>query len=175
MKAFLSGSGLGRNEPLSVAMLYLSSTPRTFTNLPCLTETPTIFIPENFKRNGFSLDEYKAGTNKYRAYDKNMASYLSLGIPFRLRSQIFNLATGFRVEMVKQNIYTKDFAGINEVLISKTYFDVLPAVEFKYSPTYTMNIKLSYSQTINKPELREISPFAYFDFYTQTSVRGDSS
>jgi len=135
----------------------------------------SIFIPENFKRNGFSLDEYKAGTNKYRAYDKNMASYLSLGIPFRLRSQIFNLATGFRVEMVKQNIYTKDFAGINEVLISKTYFDVLPAVEFKYSPTYTMNIKLSYSQTINKPELREISPFAYFDFYTQTSVRGDSS
>ncbi len=135
----------------------------------------SIFVPKNFNRNGFSLDEYKAGTNRYKAYDRNLASYLLLEVPFRLGNQIFNIATGFRAEKVNQNIYTKDFAGFNDVLIAKNYFDILPSVELKYSPTYMVNVKLSYSQTINKPELREISPFAYFDFYTQTSVRGDSS
>ncbi|CUU02008.1 TonB dependent receptor [Candidatus Kryptobacter tengchongensis] len=135
----------------------------------------SIFIPENFKRNGFSLDEYKAGTNKYKAYDKNVSTYLLLDLPFKMKNQVFNLSTGFRIEKVNQNIYTRDFADVRDVVIAKRYFEVLPSVELKYSPTYMMNIKLSYSQTINKPELREISPFAYFDFYTQTSVRGDSA
>lgn len=135
----------------------------------------SIFIPENFKRNGFSLDEYKAGTNKYKAYDKNVSTYLLLDLPFKMKNQVFNLSTGFRIEKVNQNIYTRDFADVRDVVIAKRYFEVLPSVELKYSPIYMMNIKLSYSQTINKPELREISPFAYFDFYTQTSVRGDSA
>jgi len=135
----------------------------------------SIFIPENFKRNGFSLDEYKAGTNKYKAYDKNVSTYLLLDLPFKMKNQVFNLSTGFRIEKVNQNIYTRDFADVRDVVIAKRYFEVLPSVELKCSPTYMMNIKLSYSQTINKPELREISPFAYFDFYTQTSVRGDSA
>ncbi len=135
----------------------------------------SIFIPDNFKRNGFSLDEYKAGTNKYRAYDKNMATYLKVNLPFKFSGQILTISGGARVEKINQNVYTRDFPDSKDLIISKKYLDILPAFELKYSPFYMVNLKASYSQTINKPELREISPFAYFDFYTQTSIRGDST
>ncbi len=135
----------------------------------------SIFIPDNFKRNGFSLDEYKNGTNKYRAMDKNIAYYLSFEFPLRFGSQLLSLSSGVRVERINQQIHTRDFANLNDVLIEKNYVDLLPSVLFKYTPWHFINLKLSYSQTINKPELREIAPFLYFDFYTQTSVRGDSS
>lgn len=36
-----------------------------------------------------------------------------------------------------------------------------------------INVKLSYSQTVNRPELREIAPFAYYDFYSQTTIVGN--
>jgi hypothetical protein len=135
----------------------------------------SIFIPDNFKRNGFSLDEYKAGTNKYKAYDRSTATYLKVDLPIRFGTQVLTIMGGARIEKVNQNIYTRDFSDSKDLVISKKYLDVLPALELKYSPLYMVNLKASYSQTINKPELREISPFAYFDFYTQTSIRGDST
>jgi hypothetical protein len=135
----------------------------------------SIFIPDNFRRNGFSLDEYKNGTNRYKATDRNIAYYLNFELPFRFKAQSIGFVSGVRVERVNQKIYTRDFADVRDVIIEKNYIDFLPSVLVKYSPSHFVNLKLSYSQTINKPELREIAPFLYFDFYTQTSVRGDSS
>lgn len=133
----------------------------------------SIFLPENFKRDGFSLDEYVSGTNRYKAYDRVLAYYLLAEIPFRIGNQRFNFASGLRVENSSQNIYTRDFTNTKDEIIIRKHYEIFPSVELKYSPTHMINVKLSYSQTVNRPELREIAPFAYYDFYSQTTIVGN--
>ncbi len=54
------------------------------------------------------------------------------------------------------NLTFEDF-GINEN-------DVLPSVNLVYSLSKNSNIRLAYSKTIARPNLREIAPYSSFDF-----------
>jgi len=38
-----------------------------------------------------------------------------------------------------------------------------------------MNIRLSYSQTVNRPEFRELAPFLFFDYATQNTIGGSAN
>jgi TonB-dependent receptor len=132
-----------------------------------------IFSPENFRRNGFSIDEYKNGTNNYSAEEVIKSAYLMSEVPITLFEQRFNLIGGFRVEDATQSISTFDVSGKIPVSNSLKKTDILPSLNLIYKIGESTNLRLSYSQTLNRPELREIAPFAYFDFTTQTSIRGN--
>ncbi|HEY4611354.1 MAG TPA: TonB-dependent receptor [Bacteroidota bacterium] len=134
-----------------------------------------IFAPENFRRNGFSIDEYQNGTNNYTAGQTVAASYAMVDFPFALWGSEFRLIAGARIEHSKQNVYSRDVSGSNNITVELTDTDVLPSVNVVYSLSQQANIRIAYSQTVNRPELRELAPFAYFDFNTQTSVRGNEN
>jgi outer membrane receptor protein involved in Fe transport len=53
--------------------------------------------------------------------------------------------------------------------------DFLPGVNITYKPNATSNIRLSGSQTVVRPEFRELSPFAFFDFELNAQVVGNNS
>ncbi|MFN3667635.1 MAG: TonB-dependent receptor domain-containing protein, partial [Sediminibacterium sp.] len=53
--------------------------------------------------------------------------------------------------------------------------DILPSVNLTYLMTENTNVRLAYSQTVNNPELRELAPFAYYDFTTQITVYGNEN
>lgn len=132
-----------------------------------------IFAPENFRRNGFSIGEYQNGSNNYAAKQDVFSTYGMIEIPFYLFGQDFNFIGGARFENSLQEINSFDLSGqipLNNVL-KKT--DILPSLNLIYRINQNTNLRLSYSQTVNRPELRELASFAYFDFATQTSVRGN--
>ncbi len=131
----------------------------------------SIFAPENFRRNGFSIDEYQNGTNNYTAGQTVRAGYAMLDhqiVPLDLR-----VIVGARVEHSSQTIRTRDLTNTKPIEVDKDYTDVLPSLNLVYSPWTDANFRAAYSQTINRPELRELAPFSYYDFSTQFSLTGN--
>ncbi|MGQ9799425.1 MAG: TonB-dependent receptor domain-containing protein [Ignavibacterium sp.] len=132
-----------------------------------------IFAPENFRHNGFSIEEYQNGSNNYFAKQNVFSIYGMIDIPFYLFNEEFNFIGGARLENSLQQINSFDLSGRIPLSNQLKKVDVLPSLNLIYRVSQITNIRLAYSQTVNRPELRELASFAYFDFATQTSVRGN--
>jgi TonB-dependent receptor len=50
---------------------------------------------------------------------------------------------------------------------------VFPAVNFVYSPRSEHNLRLSFSQTVNRPEFREVAPYEFTDVVGGRAVVGN--
>ena len=133
----------------------------------------SIFMAENFRRNGFSIDEYRNGGNNYTAFQSVGAAYAMVDVPFRISDLHFRLIAGARWEESRQEVHTMNLNATEEIHIERTKANILPSVNLVYKVTPITNLRLAYTETVNRPELREISNFMYFDFSTQTSVRGN--
>lgn len=83
----------------------------------------------------------------------------------------FRLIWGQRMEVFKQKLNTiKNLR--DTVKIDKTVTDFLPSINFVYAVTPKMNLRLSYSETVNRPEFRELADFLFFDYVTNFSYSG---
>jgi outer membrane receptor protein involved in Fe transport len=134
-----------------------------------------IFAPENFRPNGFSLDEYSNGTNNYSADAFTGAAYAVANIPLTPLDRDLRFIGGVRLERVAQLVHSFDLSGRKPIEIGVSRVDLLPSVNLVYGLDRWTNVRAAYAQTVNRPELRELAPFTYFDFSTQTSVRGNAS
>ena len=128
-----------------------------------------IFKPENFDVNKLFYDELTRETDTYNASENIYAMYSMLDIPVsKLR-----FILGARYEYSEQRVNTLGIIG-EPVSNYLKNVDVLPSVNVVYKLNEASNIRASYSQTISRPELREIAPFSYVDFVTSTQVFGNS-
>ncbi len=133
-----------------------------------------IFSPENYRRNGFSIQEYLNGTNNYSAGQTISAFYFMFEYRFNFLGSKLKLIGGARLENSKQTLKSRDFSDQKDIFVEHLNKDILPSLNLIYQLNENSNLRFSVSQTVNRPELRELAPFAYFDFYTQTSIRGNS-
>jgi len=90
------------------------------------------------------------------------------------------LVSGARVEQFSQHVETLDpFAGTLDQQTSDVLTAALdetnlfPSVNFVYSATIEQNIRIGYSQTVNRPEFREVSPFEFTDVVGGRAVVGN--
>jgi len=129
----------------------------------------TIFNQENFDVNKLFYDELTNETDKYTASDNNYASFLMFDIPVNK----FRMIIGARYEINEQKVSTTGIIG-NPISNSLFTRDLLPSVNIQYKLTESSNLRAAYTQTIAKPELREIAPYSYVDFVSYTSVVGNA-
>jgi len=142
---------------------------------PALYELPLdrIFSAENFRYNGFSIDEYQNGTNAYDAGESIAAAYAMIDIPMASVIDGLRIIAGARFEHARHSVQSYDVSGRVPVSIELVTPDLLPSINLVYGLSPSSNVRAAYSETVNRPELRELAPFAYFDFNTQTSIRGN--
>lgn len=133
----------------------------------------SVFQPANFRRSGFSIGEYNDGTSDYTSGDENVAWYGLFEIPFKLFDQNFSLVAGARLENYNLELKTKNLESTKDVIINRHENDILPSASLIYRISDNQNLRLSYSNTINRPQFREIAPFAYYDFQTQVVSFGN--
>lgn len=62
---------------------------------------------------------------------------------------------------------------VNKNGIQKSAFPLLPSINLIYSLKENMNLRLSYGQTITRPEFRELASFHYFDFIADAGLAGN--
>lgn len=156
----------------------------------------------NFENGKLTLNQVALPTDLYQAKSNLHAAYVMLenafgsrvkavwGFRFESFSQSLTAPTkiGFEViphdpepptiqtkledsTYVKQyfsGAYTSDSLGK-----VKTVFPLLPSVNLIFKLNENMNLRASYSQSMSRPEFRETSPFAYYDFLRDVNLTGN--
>jgi outer membrane receptor protein involved in Fe transport len=120
---------------------------------------------------GFKLTDGTKPSDLYNANSTTTAGFIS--IDNRYKEKI-KLNWGVRTELFTQHLDALK-ANKEKLEINTTKLDFLPSANFIYSPTKKQNIRLSASQTLNRPEYRELAPFAFYDFTTQFVLSGNDS
>jgi len=134
--------------------------PQRLSTLDLFLPSNELFASGNVRPDGFQLLEYTRGTDAYNASMNIYAGYamVDLGIGPRWR-----LVTGIRIESAEQVVTTFDnlSASVTPVRAVLQNTDPAPAVNVIYSVTARQNLRASYSQTISRPDFRELSPFDF--------------
>ena len=151
------------------AQLFANYLPKENAALKILTPDK-IFAPENFGTgydNKIAFDAIKNQNFRYLANTILNAGFLQLDneIGKKLRA-----VWGLRIENYDQLIgsvkkYDKRFLNTNQT-------DFLPGVNLTYKLNSKTNIRLSGSQTVIRPELRELAALSLYDFELNASVIG---
>ena len=154
----------------------LRFTPRNAAGVDLSAPVEQIFAPANIGK-AFELREETRGTDRYDAAQRVGAFYGMVDLPLSARTR---LVTGARVEQFSQQVETLDpFAGTldqqtSDVLTaSLEETNLFPSVNFVYAATTEQNIRIGYSQTVNRPEFREVSPFEFTDVVGGRAVVGN--
>jgi TonB-dependent receptor len=136
-----------------------------------LKEPSEIFAPENFgtDANSVQFGELTGLAYRYMANSILNAGYLQLDNQL---SPQWRVIWGVRVEDFDQvvgSVKTSDPRHVHSRVR-----DFLPGVNLTFKPNDKTNVRFGASQTIVRPEFRELSPFAFYDFELNAQVVGNS-
>ncbi len=76
-----------------------------------------------------------------------------------------------RVALITSGLCNLNNNGVGELRTK----DRLPSANFVYEMQADMNVRLGYSETVARPDLRELSPFAFTPYYGAMTMQGNAS
>jgi TonB-dependent receptor len=132
----------------------------------------SILVKENINStNGFKIDESTNLSDSYQGSNRLVAGYLGILFPI---ANIVDLYAGVRAE---SNLQKLD--GFNEighpVNVNNNYFNLFPSINLSTHITEDLLFRLAYGKTVNRPEFREIAPYAFYDFEEKATIYGNDS
>ena len=137
-----------------------------------------IFAPENVGSDGLvRFQETTARLTSYDATQRNLAGFLMLDTSI---GEHVRFVGGVRVESFSQGLdgyLAPDPLPFSPDEVSaerRTDVDWLPSVSGIFDITPSMKIRASYAMTLARPTLREIAPFAFYDFVRRRTVTGNA-
>ncbi|MFA9212776.1 MAG: TonB-dependent receptor domain-containing protein [Candidatus Methylacidiphilales bacterium] len=130
-----------------------------------------IFSSDNISNTGLVLAEVTSPTDAYTASSNLYAGFVRFDskITSRLKA-----VWGVRVESYNQKLNTFKTGSTEEFKLDSTVVDFLPSVNFIYTLNTKTNLRASYSQTVSRPEFRELASFTFYDFNDNLLVEGNS-
>ena len=131
-----------------------------------------IFNPENFGNgvdNKFAFNEIY--DNRYRYLANSILNAGFIQFDNQLLHDKLRIVWGVRVEDYDQLIGSVKQSDTRHVHIQKR--DYLPGLNLTYKLNTKTNFRLSGSQTVIRPEFRELSSFSFFDFDLGATVTGN--
>ncbi len=141
--------------------------------------SPEYYNPERNTINIASIS-LAGGAGNYDGGSSLLATYFSLENKIGKKTRVI---WGVRGENYLQtvNVYkTQFFENIAEpehVIIkfaSRSTFNFLPSLNFVYSPIQSINIRAAYSNTVIRPELKDLAAFQRFDLVSFALTTGNS-
>lgn len=131
----------------------------------------TIFNHSNFGPQGFELREMTNHTDRYTASASLHAGYVMLD---NILAEKWRLIWGVRYESYTQTLESKTMSG-TPIEVSTPFNDILPSLNLTYDLNEKQKIRFAASRTVNRPEFREIAPFAFTDFENIWAVKGNTA
>lgn len=140
-----------------------------------LSQPPEVLFSEqnlSGTRPVFELNEETRNTDAYTADQRIYAGYGMVDLPL---ADDWRFVGGVRVESSKQNVLTFDpfNAARPPIESSLDNTDILPGLNIIYRLNDRMNVRGGYSQTVNRPEFRELAPFEFTDVVGGRAVVGN--
>ncbi|WCL49258.1 TonB-dependent receptor [Leptospira sp. GIMC2001] len=76
-----------------------------------------------------------------------------------------------RIALINSNVCSNDNNGIGELRTR----DLLPSANFVWEFIKDQNLRFGYSETLTRPDFREMSPFAFTPYFGADRIRGNSN
>jgi TonB-dependent receptor len=132
-----------------------------------------VLAPDNVGPGGVDITETSLPTDHFKGTQEIIAGYGMLELPL-VRDRL-RIVGGARVEYslirVMTQVFSQELCG-DEAICQQNFrqksLDVLPGVNLVYNPMKDMNVRLAWSQSVSRPELRELAPA---DFPAQRGER----
>ena len=152
---------------------YVKYQSSAFDNTLASQSIDSIFDGRNFGTNGFMIRESSRKSDTYTSNSSITAGYLQYelsALENRLR-----VIVGPRIEYwnLKLNSFNVSDEGPVDVNINK--LDILPSINIIGGVTDKMNIRVAASQTVSRPEARELAPFQFYDYSVFLTVEGNQN
>lgn len=129
----------------------------------------TLFGRDLINANVYRLEEINGEPDSYNANSMTNSGYLMLDnkLTDKLR-----FVWGARVENFDVKVNPLDITN-TAGFVKQNYTDILPSANLTYSLTDKINLRGSYSRTLARPEFRELSVSAYYDYEILAFQQGD--
>ncbi len=131
-----------------------------------------LFGPDNITPDLFQIRENTRGTDQYTASMNVFAGYAMLDLSFAQRWRVIG---GVRVEDADIVVETIDplVPGAVPAISNLKNRDPLPGVNVIYALNPKANLRFAYSQTLSRPDFRELSPFDFVNILGGFSFAGN--
>jgi TonB-dependent receptor len=148
---------------------YRPANPETFDqNLPSL-PLEVAFASQNINpTTGLALVEGTNPSDSYTASNTYVAGYVGGSSP--ILNQL-SVSGGVRLEYNNQYLESKNLLGRPFIFDEKT-LRALPSANLTYEFSQRSMLRAGASISLNRPQFREIAPFAYYNFITLFEERG---
>jgi TonB-dependent receptor len=131
-----------------------------------------VFTPENINNTtGFKLEEGTNPSDRYVAENTLLAAYAGATINLATTTTI---SAGVRAEHNTQQLRSATFGG-RRVVVDNPGLSILPSLNASRSLTERAQLRVGYAATVNRPEFRELAPFAFYDFSFNNVLSGNDS
>lgn len=127
------------------------------------------FRHENINNNGLMLNDQTQNTDKYFAISALNSGYVMFDNKI---GENLRLIWGLRAEFFEQYLHSRDLS-LKSIDINTEKWDYLPSLNLTYSIDKKNQIRVSASQTVARPEFREIAPFQFFDYEQIWGISGE--
>ncbi|TAE35549.1 MAG: TonB-dependent receptor [Runella slithyformis] len=129
-----------------------------------------LFQPQNINNtDGIRIDEQTNNSDSYNASNDLLAFYGSANVPL---SKKINMIAGVRYEANTQKLNSATING-DPVNVSFPVNKLLPSLNLTYNFSEKSLLRAAYGRTLNRPEFRELAPFAFYDFDYNIVYKGN--
>jgi outer membrane receptor protein involved in Fe transport len=133
--------------------------PRSAAGIDLTAAPEDVLTPDNIRPDGYEIEEITRPTDFYEGDHAVAAAYAQLDWTY----DRWRVIGGVRFEASDIEVITQDRQNASEPPISSVIEDRdwLPALSVVYKLSDDQNLRLSGSQTVNRPEFRELAPFRF--------------
>ncbi|MCB0710958.1 MAG: TonB-dependent receptor [Ignavibacteriae bacterium] len=127
-----------------------------------------LFTPENVAAGFISFDDNTLGNDKYNADERIVAGYAMVEAPLADKLRFIGGARveWWTMELTPFNLLTNQ--SLTALTADQSVVDILPSANLIYNVAKDMNLRGSFSQTLARPEFRELAPFRFDDYKQST-------
>jgi len=145
---------------------------RDYHNLDLGLAPELLLAPANMRRDGFLVREATRPTDSYKADQEVLAAYASLDLRPLERLRV---NAGLRFEHSVQEVTSYElFTATTTPQVSRIATgDWLPALNLTWMAGEATNFRLGLSQTVSRPDFREMSEFEFTDIIGGHAVVGN--
>jgi len=153
-------------------MSFRAANNATFDRSLLLLPLHEVFAADNINSGtGFKLEEGTNPSDRYTAVNTLLAAYAGGTLTLATATTI---SAGVRAEHNTQQLNSATFGG-RRVAVDNPVLSVLPSINVSRALTERAHLRAAWSTTVNRPEFRELAPFAFYDFSMNNVLRGNDS
>ncbi len=158
-KAFIKLGGNFRNKKRDFYSKFYGVEERNFNtvNPESIDNLTGIFTTENFNSRALIVNNLSPDL-----YDGTLESLSGFAF-FNYGNEKWNLNVGARVQKDDIDVVfdVNNYPSNLPNFVNKSYDNIYPSINFRFSPNEDSNIRFAASRTITLPEFKEIAPFEY--------------